>query len=1107
MSDDVLIPSGIRDNYNRGAVGEFLREKIHEGSKVSIVSAYFTIYAYDQLKDKLLDIDNLRFLFGEPRFVSSLDPEKTDSKSFNIEDRGLQLTNRLEQKKISRDCSEWIRQKAEIRSIKQSNLLHGKMYHIDNEKSVEAILGSSNFTVSGLGLGDYNNIELNLEVDSKRDLDDLKQWFEEIWQNDDLVEDVKADVLRYLEKLYADNSPEFIYFKTLYHIFEKYLEEQEAELVLDRQELIIDTQIWDYLFEFQKDGVKAAINKILNYNGCIIADSVGLGKTFEALAVIKYFEIRNHNVLVLCPKKLRENWTVYQASVNSVLNPFPQDRFNYTVLNHTDLSRDGGMSGDVDLAKLNWGNYDLVVIDESHNFRNNNKGKRDEEGNRIRKSRYERLMEDIIQGSVKTKVLLLSATPVNNDLRDLRNQIYFLTEGSDTAYRNSLGIRNIENLLRIAQSKFNEWVENNQDRDTRDLLEKLDSAFFKLLDGLKIARSRKHIERYYQDEIDEMGGFPERLKPIPIYSDIDLEDKFISYDHLNEKISGYNLSLFNPSAYVKDECISKYELDDMPQFSQRDRESFLIGMMKVGFLKRLESSIHSFRETMQRTLEKIEQIIEKINDYKEYQQVTAQIDNDDLEINELELEDEEVRDAFQVGKKLVFDLEDLYVDAWLKDLKEDHANIEAIHTLTKDITPDRDAKLAKLKNLIKDKVNNPTELTWVHPDTNERITKKNKKVLVFTAFADTARYLYENLVDWATKELNVNVAMVTGGTYNNETTLGDQKFEYILTNFSPISKKRYRLQEQGLGEDDEIDLLIATDCISEGQNLQDCDYMINYDIHWNPVRIIQRFGRIDRIGSWNDSIQLVNFWPTKDLEKYISLKYRVEARMALVDLTATGDDNLLDMDAIEDELSFRDKQLLRLKDEILDLEDFNETVTLSEFTLDDFRIELTRYLEGNRKELDDAPLGLYAVVPRDPQHKGIRPGVIFCLRQKGEVDSTKVNPLQPYFLIYVLEDDTVRYTFAHPKQILEIMRSLCAGKKAPYEELCELFDEETSNGEDMGAYNDYLETAVKSIRSTFIKRAASSLAGGRDAVLLPEDQQVRANTDFDLITWLVIKNE
>jgi superfamily II DNA/RNA helicase len=530
-------------------------------------------------------------------------------------------------------------------------------------------------------------------------------------------------------------------------------------------------------------------------------------------------------------------------------------------------------------------------------------------------------------------------------------------------------------------------------------------------------------------------------------------------------------------------------------------------MMKVGFLKRLESSIYSFRETMQRTLEKIEQIIEKINDYKEYQQVTAQIDNDDLEINELELEDEEVRDAFQVGKKLVFDLEDLYVDAWLKDLKEDHANIEAIHTLTKDITPDRDAKLAKLKELIEEKVNNPAEFIWVHPDTNEKITKKNKKVLVFTAFADTARYLYENLVDWAQKELKVHVAMVTGGTYNNETTLGDQKFEYILANFSPISKKRYRLKEKGLGQVDEIDLLIATDCISEGQNLQDCDYMINYDIHWNPVRIIQRFGRIDRIGSWNDAIQLVNFWPTKDLEKYIALKYRVEARMALVDLTATGDDNLLDMDAIEDELSFRDKQLLRLKDEILDLEDFNETVTLSEFTLDDFRIELTRYLEGNRKELDDAPLGLYTVVPKDPQHKGIRPGVIFCLRQKGEVDSTKVNPLQPYFLIYVLEDDTVRYTFAHPKQILEIMRTLCAGKKSTYEDLCELFDNETSNGEDMETYNVYLETAVKSIRSTFIKRAASSLAGGRDAVLLPEDQQVRANTDFDLITWLVIMNE
>lgn len=1107
--DSSSISSGIRDNFNRGSVGDFLQEKIAEDSKLSIVSAYFTIYAFGKLINKLWGIDHLRFLFGEPRFIQSLDPEKTDTKSFDIEESGLALNNRLEQKSVAQDCASWIKEKVDIRSVKQANLLHGKMYHIDNSGIDNAIVGSSNFTVTGLGLGDQNNnIELNLEVDSRRDLEDLKLWFDEIWTNGDLVEDVKEEVLHYLEKLYTNNSPELIYFKTLYHIFERFLKEQEIDRLLEKTNLIIDSQVWHTLFDFQKDGVKAAINKILNYNGCIIADSVGLGKTFEALAIIKYFELLNYNVLVLCPKKLRENWTVYQASVNSALNPFPKDRFSYAVLSHTDLSRDTGKSGDIDLGNFNWGNFDLIVIDESHNFRNNTKGKRDEEGNRIRKSRYERLMEDIIQGSVKTRVLLLSATPVNNDLRDLRNQIYFLTEGSDIAYRESLGISNIGNLLRGAQITFNDWVKKSKERDSRELLERLSSAFFKLLDGVTIARSRKHITKYYQEELERLGGFPERLKPIPVYAEIDLEDKFLSYDSLNDHIDEYKLSLFNPSAYVKDEFVGKYELDQMPHFSQKQRENFLIGMMKVGFLKRLESSVYSFTITMQRTLLKIEEIMSLINEFKEHQEVNIQIDNEDLELNDLEIDDEEIRDAFQVGKKLVFDLADLDFDAWLEDLEHDHTQIDTLFQLAKEITPERDAKLAELKTLIEDKVRNPHLVHWKHPDTGEEIERPNKKIIVFTAFADTALYLFENLRDWARGELGIHIALVTGGTYNNQTTLGNAKYEHILTNFSPISKQRWKLSDERMPQDEEIDLLIATDCISEGQNLQDSDFMINYDIHWNPVRIIQRFGRIDRIGSHNESIQLVNFWPTKDLEKYISLKNRVEARMALVDIAATGDEDMLNMeDLIKDDLSFRDQQLLRLKDEVLDLEDFNETVALNEFTLDDFRIELTRYIESNRKVLEEAPLGLFTVVPIHPEYPAIRPGVIFCLRQKVFEESTTVNPLQPYFLVYVLNDGNVRYTFAQPKQILEIMRAICSDKQKPYEELCDLFDQQTHNGKNMGVYNKLLNNAVTSMSQTFKRRAAGTLSNSRDAVLLPEGSQIKASTDFDLIAWVVIADE
>jgi SNF2 family DNA or RNA helicase len=571
--------SGIRDNHKRGIVADFLRAKIHAGSRLSVVSAYFTIYAYEALREHLDQIEHLDFLFGEPRFIASLDPEKTEKKAFILDGDGLKLANHLTQKRVARDCAEWIRQKVAIKSIRHAQLLHGKMYHIANAGVEEAILGSSNFTVRGLGLGvGNNNIELNLEVDSSRDRQDLKLWFGELWNSDGtngtekLVEDVKQDVLRYLDQLYQNHAPEFIYFKTLFHVFENFLADQEKGGLLDQNIKIVDTGIWQALFEFQKDGVKGAINKILKHNGCILADSVGLGKTFEALAVIKYFELKNERVLVLCPKKLRENWTVYRH--NDALNPFIKDRFRYDILSHTDLSRDSGKSGDLDLATFNWGNFDLIVIDESHNFRNNTPGKRDEDGNLIRKSRYQRLMDDIIKSGVKTKVLLLSATPVNNDLKDLRNQIYFLTEGEDTAFNDTIGIASLKDTLAAAQKTFTVWAKKQSgDRKTQDLLEKLSSAFFKLLDELTIARSRKHILRYYKSSIAQLGGFPTRNTPVSIYPEIDLHRRFLSYDKLNDEIGGYKLSLFAPSRYLKDEfkSLAIYQTHSGDPFSQADR--------------------------------------------------------------------------------------------------------------------------------------------------------------------------------------------------------------------------------------------------------------------------------------------------------------------------------------------------------------------------------------------------------------------------------------------------------------------------------------------------------------------------------------------------------
>ncbi|MDZ4819817.1 MAG: helicase-related protein [Planctomycetota bacterium] len=1089
--------SGIRDNYSRGTVADFLTAKMRDGSDLSVVSAYFTIYAFDALSAQLQRIRGMRFLFGEPRFIRSLDPEKTDKKAFHIEDVGLALTNRLEQRRVARDCAEWIRAFTEIRSVRQANLLHGKMYHIANNGVDDAILGSSNFTLRGLGLsGNDSNIELNLEVDSNRDRRDLKAWFDEIWGNDVLVEDVKGEVLAYLEKLYVNHAPEFIYFKTLYHIFEQFLEDQERGGLLFENTQIVETEIWRKLFEFQRDGVKGAINKINKHNGCIIADSVGLGKTFEALAVIKYFELRNNKVLVLCPKKLRENWTVYQAQNNSELNPFIGDRFGYTVLSHSDLSRDGGKSGDIDLSAINWGNYDLVVIDESHNFRNNIRGKRDEEGNVIRMSRYERLMSDVIKQGIKTKVLLLSATPVNTDLKDLRNQFYFLTEGRDDVFRESIGITSLKEALASAQRTFNDWAKAPGERKTSKLLERLNAAFFTLLDELTIARSRKHIMKYYKDSIAEVGEFPARLRPESIYAEIDSAKKFPSYDRLNDEIRAYKLSLFRPTEYILPEFQSFYNKQLVLNFTQEQREYFLIGMIKVNFLKRLESSVRSFAITMKRTVDKITGLESRIDRFQAHQEANPDVDLGDLEI--ADVEDEELREALAVGRGVVYKMAHLDLDRWRRDLERDRIQLEYLAKEAEKVNPARDAKLAQLKEIIARKVQQPT---------TTRDGGINRKLIVFTAFADTATYLFDTLRPWIQSELKVNAALVTGGSAGCRTTFGKADFNHILINFSPIAKNRGKMRT--LPQGGEIDILIATDCISEGQNLQDCDLLVNYDIHWNPVRIIQRFGRIDRIGSRNVSVHLVNFWPTQDLNKYINLKNRVEARMALVDIAATNEDNVLTTNELEDliqeDLKYRDKQLLRLKDEILDLEDFNESVALSEFTLDDFRIELSKYIEANRELLREAPFGLYAVVQADPKYTQIGPGVIYCLRQKGDTAGNEtVNPLQPYFLTYIWNDGTVRYTFAQPKQILEVFRLLSVNQTAAIEALCDTFDLETKNGSDMTRYSELLAKATASIESTFRRRAVTNLLSGRSGLLSDTSKQARSTSEFDLITWLVI---
>ena len=1087
----------IRDNHDRGTVGDFLKSNIENGSSLSVVSAYFTIHAFEALKAHLWEIDGLRFLFGEPDFIKNLDARNTDSKTFKIEDEGLQLDKPLQQRPIAQECADWIKDKVEIKSTRQSNLLHGKMYHIANNGEEKAIMGSSNFTVQGLGLGQSNNnIELNLEVEDDQDRGDLKAWFDDVWNDDERVEDVKKKVIDRLEKLGDDQAPEFIYYKTLYELFRDELETRMNNEQKLEDTHLYDTKIWDTLYAFQQDGVKSVIARLLRHNGCILADSVGLGKTYTALAVIKFFELRNDRVLVLCPKKLRENWALYPVYYRQLNNPFEKDKFGYSLLAHTDLSRYSGDADGTDLAGFNWSNFDLVVIDESHNFRNDTKPERDDAGNITRHSRYTRLLEEVIKEGAKTKVLMLSATPVNTSLIDLRNQIYLMTEKREDAFQKSLGISNIRALLGQAQRTFKAW-EDNPDagggRDKSKLLNELGADFFQLLGGVSIARSRRHIKSFYADEIERIGEFPKQPKPENHHPLTDLNGE-LSYKYLADQIEKFSLSVYTPSSYVISEEAKQRLAREKEafRFNQLDREKFLIGMMQTNFLKRLESSAHSLTETLERTIGKIDTLLEKIDRYEQNQQA-SQAEAAILLDDDILPEDDEDDEEFLVNKaRHPYHLEELDCVRWKKDLMKDKGTLSKALESVKAITPERDGKLQAIKSHIRNKAE--------HPPT-DRDGKINRKLLVFTTFKDTAEYLYENLSDLAV-ELNLNMAMVSGDATRTQSR--PNNFNAILTNFAPRARGR---PDNG---DDEIDLLIATDCISEGQNLQDCDAVLNYDIHWNPVRIIQRFGRIDRIGSRNKSVRMINYWPTEDMEVYLRLQSRVQARMALADAAATGSEDPLNESAYEQaqmELNFRDRQLKQLREEVLDFDDLSDGVVLSDFTLDYFFTQLLRYLEKNKKELEATPNGVYAVT--HDEDRPMEKGVIFFLRQlnaSADIQRKTASPIHPFYAVYIRKNGDIRYGCANARQVLDLFESAAIGKSKPLQQLCGQFDSETQNGAKMTHYNRLLRAVIDHIRRTHTTTQIKGMGigGTRDFKLAPRSEAPRDTSDFELVTWLII---
>ena len=1055
------------------------------GSRLSIAASCFSIYAFQELKEALKDIKELRFIFTSPTFTTEKTPKQQREFYIPRLDRErtlygsefeVKLRNELTQKAIARECAEWIREKACFKSNKTNEQMMG-FINLD-DISYSPING---FTTVDLGCekgnAAYTMIQKAEAPFSKAYID----LFNQIWNDSGRLQVVTEEVIDSISNAYKENAPEFLYFVALYNIFNEFLEDiSEDELPKDATGFK-NSAIWDKLYNFQRDAALAVINKLEKYNGCILADSVGLGKTFTALSVIKYFESRNRTVLVLCPKKLFENWNTYRQ--NYVNNPLAKDRLNYDILYHTDLSRDYGRSNDLDLERVNWGNYDLVVIDESHNFRNGGKVSTDENGENPKENRYLRLMNKVIRSGVKTKVLMLSATPVNNRFNDLKNQLQLAYEGESEAFDKLLPTnRGIDDIFRQAQGSYNIWADlPPEERTTERLLRMLDFDFFRLLDAVTIARSRKHIQQYY--DTADIGTFPERLKPISRQPHLTDLDTAINYNEIFEQLQMLHLAIYAPSAFILPSQLWKYKEEESTaghRLSIEEREQGIQRLMNMQLLKRLESSVNSFRLTLTRIRDYMQETLDAI---ARFQSGERRVSVDDYE----SVDGDEDEQDFTIGKKKNrILLEDMDYISWQKEIKDDLEIIRLLLLMLQSITPEHDSKLQQLITDLKDK--------FAHP-----INGSNKKVIIFTAFSDTAQYLYDCLADPIKKEYGLNVALVTGDVEARSTLKLKEKLDFnkVLTLFSPISKERAAVYPH---LKDEIDVLIATDCISEGQNLQDCDYLLNYDIHWNPVRIIQRFGRIDRIGSKNAQIQLVNYWPDMTLDEYINLKGRVESRMKVTVMTATGDDNLLSPEE-KDDLEYRKQQLERLKEDVVDLEEMNTGVSIMDLGLNEFRLDLLEYINSNH-DVEHTPFGLHAVVHATDQAPA---GTVFVLKNRtAGVNIDHKNQLHPFYMVYIKDDGEVLVDHLHPKDLLDKMRLLCKPITKPDVKLCSSFNKETRDGLRMGKYSDLLSKAINSIISIKEQSDVDSFLEGFAGELF-EEHYVGLD-DFELICFLVVKN-
>ena len=1058
---------------------------IAKGSRVSVAAACFSMYAYKELKKQLEGVDEFRFIFTSPTFTTEKAskekrefyiPRLNRESSLYGTEFEIKLRNEMTQKSIAKECADWIRRKAVFKSNITGENMQGFMT-VESSTEQVAYMPMTGFTTVDIGCERGNN-SYNMTNRMEAPFStQYMQLFEKIWNDRSKMQDVTDVVIENISSAYNENSPEFIYFMTLYHVFSEFLADISEDVLPNESTGFKESKIWNLLYDFQKDAVLAIINKLEKYNGCILADSVGLGKTFTALAVVKYYENRNKSILVLCPKKLAENWNTYKG--NYMNNPIALDRLRYDVLFHTDLSRTGGTSNGIELDRLNWGNYDLVVIDESHNFRNGVGTHANTTENR-----YVKLMEKVIRTGVKTKVLMLSATPVNNRFVDLRNQLAIAYEGDSEQIDSKLATKkSIDDIFRRAQKAYNAWCKlDPEDRTTDALLRTLDFDFFEVLDSVTIARSRKHISKYYSTA--EIGKFPERLKPISLRPSLTSLKSAINYNQIYEELMKLSLCIYTPSNYIFPSKLDKYM--DLTHnkginLTQRGREQGIRRLMSINLLKRLESSVFSFNLTLSRIRELITKTIDAINRFEKYG--VSDLDMSEASDNDFDMDDGNT-DFFSVGEKIKINLADMDYRTWREELQTDADILELLTLMIADITPEYDTKLQTLFGLISQKIEHP-------------INQDNKKIMIFSAFSDTAEYLYENVSVFVKKKYGLDTALITGAV-DGKTTVKELKatLNNVLTCFSPISKSKAALMPNSTAN---IDILIATDCISEGQNLQDCDYLVNYDIHWNPVRIIQRFGRIDRIGSKNEYIQLVNFWPDMNLDEYINLKSRVETRMKISVMTATGDDDLINAEEKGD-LEYRKAQLKRLQEEVVDIEDMSEGISIMDLGLNEFRLDLLEYLKTH-PDMERKPRGLHAVVSATAE---LLEGVIFVLRNvNNSVNIDNQNRIHPFYMVYIGRDGDLICDYLNPKQLLDDVRLLCRGKSEPIKEVYTKFNEETDDGRNMAEMSELLSRAIDSIIDTKEESDIDSLfsPGGTSALM----SDISGLSDFELICFLVVK--